>query len=88
MRLVRPVCYNCGMAKGDGFPDPVSEAFRRVSQEAQARREAGAPHDHQPIDWVTVALGVLVLALIRLGRPDSVRGLDFPRLMGRTPLAR
>jgi hypothetical protein len=52
----------------EGTPDPVSEAFRRVSQDARARREASTPSaGERPIDWVTVALGVLVLALIVLG---------------------
>jgi hypothetical protein len=55
------------MAKRGGSPDPVSEAFRRVSQDARARREAGTPPAHTSIDWVTVVLGVLVLALIVLG---------------------
>ena len=62
------------MAKGDGFPDPVSEAFRRVSQEAGAKREAGAPPAHQPIDWVIAALFVFVLVL-GAGIPRSARWL-------------
>jgi hypothetical protein len=55
------------MAKGGGSPDPVSELFRRISQEARARREIGTPPAHPPIDWVIVVLGALVLALIVLG---------------------
>ena len=61
------------MAKGDGSPDPVSEAFRRVSQDARARREAGTPPtDERPVgwglmDWAMVVLFVLLLALIVLG---------------------
>ena len=64
----RPVCYNCSMAKWDGFPDPVGEAFRRVSQDARARREASTPSAGAgPMDRVMVALFVLVLVLFVLG---------------------
>jgi hypothetical protein len=55
------------MAKGDRSPDPVGEAFRRISKDAQARREVGTPLRDQPINWTVVALGVLMLALICLG---------------------
>jgi hypothetical protein len=55
------------MAKGDGTPDPVAEAFRRLSKDAQARREVGTPPDDQPINWTNIALGVLILTLICLG---------------------
>ena len=55
------------MAKGDGSLDPVGEAFRRLSKDAQARREVGTPLRDQPIKWTTVALGVLVLTLLCLG---------------------
>ena len=54
------------MAKEDGFPDPVSEAFRRVSQDARARREAGTPPAGERRDRVMIALIVLILALIVL----------------------
>ena len=72
MRGFRPIfynfCYNYGMAKGNGFPDPVSEAFRRVSQDARARRETGTPPaGARPMDRVMVALFVLVLVLVVLG---------------------
>jgi hypothetical protein len=55
------------MAKGDGSPDPVSEAFRRFSQDARTRREAGTPPAGERPMRVMVALFVLVLALIVLG---------------------
>jgi hypothetical protein len=56
------------MAKRDGSFDPVSEAFRRVSQDARARRDAGTPPaGERPMDRVMVALFVLVWALIVLG---------------------
>jgi hypothetical protein len=60
-------CYNCAMAKGDGSPDPVSEAFRRVSQDARARLEAGTPSANERAMRGMVALFVLLLALIVLG---------------------
>ena len=34
---IAPFCYNCGMAKGDGSRDPVGEAFRRLSKDAQSK---------------------------------------------------
>jgi hypothetical protein len=55
------------MEKAGGSPDPVSESFRRVSQDARAGREVGTPPAHPSIDWVIVVLGALVLALIVLG---------------------
>jgi hypothetical protein len=63
----RPICYNCGMAKGGGSPDPVSEAFRRISQDARARRTAGTSPAVERPGRVMVALFVLVLAIIVLG---------------------
>jgi hypothetical protein len=51
----------------EGTPDPVSEAFRRISQDARARRTAGtSPVGGRP-GRVMVALFVLVLAIIVLG---------------------
>ena len=64
---------NCGMAKGGGSPDPVSEAFRRLSRNARARREADTPPAGERsinrglMGWATVVLFVLLLALIVLG---------------------
>ena len=55
------------MTKEDGPADPVAEAFRRLSKDAEARREVGTPRRDQPINWTTVALGVLLLMLICLG---------------------
>jgi hypothetical protein len=55
------------MAKGDGSPDPVGEAFRRVSQDARARREAGTPPAGERPMRVMVVLFVLLLVLIVLG---------------------
>jgi hypothetical protein len=57
------------MAKRDGSPDPVAEAFRRLSEDTQARREVGTPLGDQLIKWTAAALGVLVLTLICLGIP-------------------
>jgi hypothetical protein len=58
------------MAKEDGPPDPVSEAFRLVLQDAQSRRAAAAaisPALDSRMDRLAVVLGLLVLALICLG---------------------
>jgi hypothetical protein len=73
------------MAKGDGSPDPVSEAFRRVSQDARARREAGLPPAGERLmDRVTVVLFVLAFALIVLGilaLPEGwLPGVTLPEL--------
>jgi hypothetical protein len=72
------------MAKGDRFADPVSEAFRRVSQDARARREAGIPPaDEGPMDRVMVALFVLVFVLVVLGialPADWLPGVTRPEL--------
>ena len=48
----------------EGTADPVNDALQRVSQD-EPRREAAT--NEEAIDWVIVALVVLVLALIGLG---------------------
>jgi hypothetical protein len=57
------------MAKEDGPPDPVSEAFRLVLQDPQSRRGADAipPALDSLMDRLAVVLGLLVLAFICLG---------------------
>jgi hypothetical protein len=57
------------MAKRGRSPDPVGEAFREVSWDAQSKREAATlpPARDQTTDRVTVILVVLVLVLIVLG---------------------
>jgi hypothetical protein len=52
----------------------VAEAFRRLSKDAEARREVGTPRRDQPINWTTVALGVLLLMLICLGILALIKG--------------
>ena len=52
------------MAQNGKSPDRVSEAFRRLSEDAEARR---APDGKQPINRAIVALSVLVLALVCAG---------------------
>jgi hypothetical protein len=52
------------MAKWNRSPDRVSEAFRRLSEDAEARHAAaGKPPINRPI----VVLGVLALALVCAG---------------------
>ena len=65
----------------EGTADPVNDALQRVSQD-EPRREAAT--NEEAIDWVIVALVVLVLALIGLGRSAS-RGVG---LAGRSRAAR
>jgi hypothetical protein len=40
----------------EGTPDPVSDAFQRVSQDEPVRQAHLPPAAHQPIDWVIAAL--------------------------------
>ena len=59
---------NCVMANRDGSPDRVSEAFRRVSEDAaQSGLCATSPGGDRQVDSMGIALGVLVLAFIGLG---------------------
>jgi hypothetical protein len=52
---------NCGMVR----EDPVSKAFRQLSEGA-GREAATPPTGHRPMDLVSVALWVLVLAFVGL----------------------
>jgi membrane protein required for beta-lactamase induction len=61
----------------EGTPDPVSDAFQRVSQD-EPGREANVLPVAQRIDWVVVAFAVLMMALVGLGFLTLFEGWVFP----------
>jgi hypothetical protein len=64
---------NCGMVR----EDPVSKAFRQLLEGA-GREAATPPTGNRPMDLVSVALWVLVLALVGLGFFALLEGWLLP----------